>query len=288
MSRGQASEKLRNKQDWGVVPHRGVIMGFTPWLHEVPLGSLMKFRMLHGVSHLPWGDPSSMSISAPVLPWEAQLLVCAHHHPGQHLLPSKPSCSWLSSLEWSRAQFWKVYHLIYTQPMFPSSYLVHRLIALHADFVVQWLLYSPLHLDFLSELCKRLYIAGSPGHFSNVLLQLKMIHTCWRIFQPVNISLGLWTPIPSLNCCCASCDPVCKWAGEASVLVRLGRRWWTEETWSSWQVYRTGGWHISNHRIHENSIEFVHLVSSHLIFVQYLSNAFCVSGFVRGAVDSTG
>lgn len=78
----------------------------------------------------------------------------------------------------------------------PSSYLVHRLIALHSDFVVQ--LSGRLHLDFLSELHERLYIAGFPGHFSNVLLQLKMIHTCWRTFYPVNISLGLWTPLSLL------------------------------------------------------------------------------------------
>lgn len=146
MSRGQASEKLRNKQDWGVAPHRGVIMGFTPWLHEVPLGSLMKFRMLHGVSHLRWGDPSSMSVSAPVLPWEAQLLVCPHHHPGQHLLPSKPSCSWLSSLEWSRAQFWKVYHLIYTHAHVPIFLLSSQAYSLTLWFCCSMAIIQPSSL----------------------------------------------------------------------------------------------------------------------------------------------
>lgn len=95
------------------------------------------------------------------------------------------------------------------------------------------------------------------------------------------------TSVPSLNCWYASCNPICEWAGGASVLSGWAGGRGIEETHrSSCQVDRTGGYHISNHRIHGNFIAFIHLACNHLIFGQYLSHAFCVSGFVRVAGDT--
>lgn len=106
------------------------------------------------MSHLPWVDPSSLSVSAPVLPWEAQLSVSLKNplHPGQHLLLSKPSSCWQSSLEWHWARFWKVYHLIFTH--------AHTQILLLNSWACSFTLYFCCKLDVTQLSSLRLQGAG--------------------------------------------------------------------------------------------------------------------------------